>query len=100
VYALVIAKNGPKLQVSKPDGTLHNATKGPDNRGQPGMSTTRITDGSMADRAHGLSRHLGRTVLDQTGLKGKYDFTLQYSHDENPESSGPSIFSAIQEQLG
>jgi uncharacterized protein (TIGR03435 family) len=100
VYALVIAKNGPTLQVSKPDGTLSNPTKGSDNRGQPGMSTSRITDGSMADLARGLSHQLGRIVLDQTGLKGKYDFTLQYSHDENPDSSGPSIFSALQEQLG
>ena len=64
-----------------------------------------------------LSQQLGNTVEDKTGLTGKYDFTLQWTPDRNtspmsPEpgqqgpaasstdSSGPSIFTAIQEQLG
>ena len=67
-----------------------------------------------------LSRLLGRTVLDQTGLKGNYDFTLQFTPDQSPaamfkgaedgkpgtdnalppDSSRPSLFTAIQEQLG
>ena len=65
-----------------------------------------------------LSFQLNRTVLDQTGLKGKYDVTLQWTPDDGtaampaglegsspgaappPDSSGPSIFTAIQEQLG
>lgn len=64
-------------------------------------------------------QHLGRPVLDKTGLTGKYDFTLQWTHqmrtelrhlkatgdggqepDKPPDSSGPSIFTAIQGQLG
>jgi len=65
-----------------------------------------------------LSGQLGRPVLDQTGLKGKYDYRLEYMEDQTqgsmlkgpegaagpdsapPESSMPSIFTAIQEQLG
>jgi uncharacterized protein (TIGR03435 family) len=67
-----------------------------------------------------LSRQLGRTVVDKTGLTGKYDFTVKWTPDESqgamfkgpgsgppgsaskppPDSSGPSIFTAIQEQLG
>ncbi len=60
-------------------------------------------------------QQLGHPVLDKTGLKNNYDFTLQWTPQENrtptvgqqgtentppPESSGPSIFTAIQEQLG
>ena len=67
-----------------------------------------------------LSQQLGRTILDETGLKGNYDFTLQWTPEERagpmpgapqgggprsddappPDSSGASIFTAIQEQLG
>jgi uncharacterized protein (TIGR03435 family) len=66
-----------------------------------------------------LSRIVGRIVLDKTGLAGKYDFKLQWTPDESqgppipggppnglngatppPESTGPSLFTAIQEQLG
>jgi len=38
-------------------------------------------------------------VLDQTGLTGKYDFTFEYS-DGSADSFGPSIFSALEKQLG
>jgi uncharacterized protein (TIGR03435 family) len=74
----------------------------------------------MAAVAEQLSRLLGRRVVDRTGLKAKYTFTLEYSDDEArattykasegtnpgvdngppPDSSGPSIFTALQEQLG
>ena len=60
------------------------------------------------------------SLVDQTGLKGNYDFTLQFTPDQSPaamfkrpeggspgtdnapppDSSGPSIFTVIQEQLG
>ena len=67
-----------------------------------------------------LSQQLGRQVLDQTGLKGNYDLTLKWTPEQGegmmlggpggggpppesapaPDTSGPSIFTAIQEQLG
>jgi uncharacterized protein (TIGR03435 family) len=67
-----------------------------------------------------LSRHLDRPVVDRTGLKAKYTFTLEFADDRTqptmpraaadgdlrasngppPESSGPSIFTALQEQIG
>jgi uncharacterized protein (TIGR03435 family) len=59
-----------------------------------------------------LSQQLGRTVLDKTGLAGNYDVELQWTPDNipasfigpdgkpTPEISGPSVFTAIQEQLG
>ena len=65
-----------------------------------------------------LSQQLHRTVLDKTGLTGKYDLELNWTPDQGsdpmfkgpegspqrgdaaPDSSGPSIFTALQEQLG
>jgi uncharacterized protein (TIGR03435 family) len=56
-----------------------------------------------------LSSEAQRFVVDQTGLKGRFDFALQWSRDDPaarnadiaPEAgSGPSIFTAVQEQLG
>jgi uncharacterized protein (TIGR03435 family) len=42
-----------------------------------------------------------RKIVDQTGLKGKYDLTLRWASVDDPrESDGPSLFTAIQEQLG
>jgi uncharacterized protein (TIGR03435 family) len=124
-YALVVAKNGPKLHEAKPDDTYPNGIKGPDGQGHPQMM--RMGPGeltgqglSMASLVHLLSQQLGRNVLDHTGLKDKYDFTLKWAPEPgegmmlrgpeggNPgaesappaESSGPSIFTAIQEQMG
>jgi uncharacterized protein (TIGR03435 family) len=66
----------------------------------------------MSDLETMLTQITGRTVLDKTGLKGNYDLTLNWAPEENPavfntgadttpsDSSGPSIFTALQEQLG
>ena len=45
----------------------------------------------------------GRPVFDKTGLTGKYDYKLEYAPEDaqaDPDSSAPSIFTAVQEQLG
>ncbi len=63
-----------------------------------------------------LAQQLGRPVIDKTDLKGSYDFKLEWTPDESAlrhigggggadapppaDSSGPSIFTAVQEQLG
>lgn len=121
-YALVIAKNGPKLQPSDPAKPQVAGEKGSRSHESPivGMSTMHHTDVPVAVLAQALSRQLGRTVLDRTGLTGKYDFNLQYARESNGsgmlranesgnpggdsassnEPSGPSIFTALQEQLG
>ncbi len=125
MYALVVAKSGPKLQEAKPDDTYPNGVKGPDGVGRPGMM--RMGRGEVTGQglpmtalAKLLTTQLGRTVVDKTGLTGKYDFKLQWTPDESEgamfkgpgtgpqgtasppasDTSGPSIFTAIQEQLG
>jgi uncharacterized protein (TIGR03435 family) len=75
---------------------------------------------ALARFADVLSRQIGHIVVDKTGLKGNYDFTLKWTPDEGqmpggpgggpggpprdaappPDASGPSIFTALQEQLG
>jgi len=103
VYELVVAKNGPKLQVSKvaPDATgpgdfdVHNTD----------MTATGVM---MPDFATNISYPLDRTVIDKTGLTGRYDFRLQWTPDNvanNAADNGaadapPTIFTAIEEQLG
>ena len=50
-----------------------------------------------------LSANISRAVIDKTNLKGLFDFRLQFTPDNllgNPDASGGSIFTAVQEQLG
>jgi bla regulator protein BlaR1 len=88
VYALVIAKRGPKLQEAKPGDAYPNGIKGPDGRPDAGlfMSGRGSITGQgtpVALLARLLTRQLGRTVEDRTGLDGKYDFTLKWTPDES-----------------
>lgn len=67
---------------------------------------------TMAELADGLSSFAGRLVEDQTGLQGKYDFTLAFETEPRqprttsdgqsgiPVERGASLFTAVQEQLG
>ena len=123
IYALVVAKSGPKLQQAKPGDTYPSGIKGPDGIGRGGVM--RMGRGQLTGQALPLSalarlltEQLGRTVVDNTGLPGNYDFTLQWTPDESQgasfrgpdtgpqgsapsaDSSGPSLFTALQEQLG
>jgi len=109
VYSLVVAKNGPKLHEAIPGDTYANAYKLPN--GSPAGSgfhsdevgTVAGQAVSTADFTQWLTRQVGRTVLDKTGLSGKYDLTLSWAKDDGEGSdaaAGPSIFEAVQQQLG
>lgn len=123
VYGLTIAKKGPKLPEAKPGDTYPGGLTGLDGQGAPNL--LRVGRGVIIGQAvsigsfvHALTTELDRPVLDKTGLKGIYDFKLEWAPEsqgtiwsragsesgtEAPpllESSGPSIFAAIQEQLG
>jgi uncharacterized protein (TIGR03435 family) len=123
VYELVLAKGGSKLKEATPGDTYANGIKGFDGVGHAGMMRTgpgQLTAQGvpMTSLANMLSQQLHRTVLDKTGLTGKYDLELTWTPEQGadpmfkgseaspqrgdaaPDSSGPSIFTALQEQLG
>jgi uncharacterized protein (TIGR03435 family) len=55
----------------------------------------------MHQLAKELSSQMEAPIADRTGLKALYDFALVWSPDDQAaDSSGPSVFSAIREQLG
>jgi uncharacterized protein (TIGR03435 family) len=93
MYALTVAKNGPKIQPVE-DGSAKTS-------GRPGhFEATKVTMQHFADL---IARLMGQQVVDQTGLKGVFDFTLEWSPDEmrtGESAPGPSLFTALQEQLG
>ena len=47
-----------------------------------------------------LARPLHRPVVNKTGIEGNYNIVLNYSQEGTADSSLPSIFMALQEQLG
>ena len=119
VYELVVAKGGPKLTEAKTGDTYPNGFKGPDGVGHGGMMRIdgrgKLTAQGipMANLVDILSRQLHRTIVDKTGLTGKYDFNLEYTPDDAPrgdgpahgdaaapDPNGPTIFTALEEQLG
>jgi uncharacterized protein (TIGR03435 family) len=114
VYYLVIAKKGPKLKQATPGETYPKSGFGgalPYHAGfvvmaqsEPG-STKRLGLGAPIEKLTvSLAAWLHCPVIDKTGLTGKYDFQLQWTAREGaetePEANWPSLFTAIQEQLG
>jgi uncharacterized protein (TIGR03435 family) len=91
-YSLTVAKNGPK-----PELKLLEGTDGSTSTSFNGRTVTAKT--TMDDLAVFLSNVLDRPVVDQTGLKGIYQFKLEWTPDDAHEP-GISIFTALQEQLG
>jgi uncharacterized protein (TIGR03435 family) len=47
-----------------------------------------------------LLNDLGRPVNDETSLRGQYDFKLDWAPDLDASATGPSIFTALTDQLG
>jgi len=106
VYAIVPAKGGPKLTPS-----------------EGGPPSLRLTGGGLTARnatveqlGNLIGKLVDRPIVDQTELRGAYDFTLTFTPDamlgpamaklsaeadaNKREATGPSIFTALQEQLG
>jgi uncharacterized protein (TIGR03435 family) len=89
ILALTVAKNGSKLKPAAADDKRPPNLRG----GRNSFDAQRIP---LSLFANALSRNLSQTVIDQTGLSGNFDFKLEYDPGEN----GPSIYTALQEQLG
>ncbi len=93
VYELVLAKGGAKLKLAGADES-------------PGFEMAIGRIHSMAVPLEYLATNLGyllgRQVIDKTGLAGKYSYNVTYTPDDAPldDAKGPSIFTAVQEQLG
>jgi uncharacterized protein (TIGR03435 family) len=125
IYALVRAKPegplGPRLRPAAADcvALMAAAQKGtplpPANRilcGSRSRGGTLAIGGMTMDQiALGLWPQLGRVVVDRTGLQGSFDLDLDFApeapaaastgaSDASPQSDAPSIFTAVQEQLG
>jgi uncharacterized protein (TIGR03435 family) len=94
-YALVPAKSGFKLKPSEGEGSHINSTSG------AGKAKATCQHVSMATFAEFLSaRGLEHPVVDESGITGAYDFTLEWSKDQVAEDAGPTLFTALTEQLG
>ena len=78
-----------------------------------GKGQLKITKGNLQMLSQTIANIVGRTVIDETGLTGDYDFKLEYapeqvtiprpleaSEKQLAEQDGPTIFTALQEQLG
>jgi len=103
LFELVVAKNGPKLREARDCGPSEvNCGVTTTQLGSFGLVKTarRVSMSGWAEALAALPAYVGisRPVLDRTGLKGFYDFTLAYA--AGPNADGPSIFTALQEQLG
>lgn len=98
VYALIPAKNGIKLQVAENNGRP---------RGIGGINDSwpmgRLF-GSNVNMLHFVQilseQQLDRPVVDRTNFTEPFDFKLEYATIDQVNASSPSIFTAVQEQLG
>ncbi len=124
IFALVVARGdgklGPQLSKSEFDCAAYRAsTHAPPEPGRTPNCATIINLGSLYDKAipmstlaTGLAPFVSRFTIDKTGLTGGFDVELTWTpdpafpnagtplDDTSPNSSGLSIFAAIQEQLG
>ena len=102
VYALVVSKNGPKLKEAADEGATQIGADGRE---------IVFERASMGQLAGTVGRSVDRPVIDETGLKGLYNFRLAWAKEDRPIPNGtavgtvepnnpndaPSIFTALQE---
>ncbi|HVU47394.1 MAG TPA: TIGR03435 family protein [Terracidiphilus sp.] len=112
VYAVTVASGGPKMTVTKA------AVNDPQGFGFRGLGDLIVRNMDMKDFATWMqSGVMDKPVVDQTGLKDRYDFTLKWTPDDSQfqqfrgavpmtppktddPNAPPSLYTAIQEQIG
>jgi uncharacterized protein (TIGR03435 family) len=94
-YSLVVGKNGAKFHQSA-GGHAANLSVSSDN-GRASMTGQSMPMSALAQHLAGM---VGRTVADNTGLKGDFDFKLAWAPGDAASDALPDIFTAVQEQLG
>ena len=100
-FDLVVAKDGPKFQEISKDAP-------DDKRGNMNVNNTEMTayGVQIESLTKMLEGRVERNVVDKTGLKGDYDLHLKWHREEDGPTAGttddpaPSIYTALQEQLG
>jgi uncharacterized protein (TIGR03435 family) len=114
IFALMIAKSQPKFSPAQPVPPAANDGSGPNPprprgtmsmRGGPDGMLLTAQGATMDQLAAQLAGQLHTRVENNTGLTGKYDFTLHFASDNglngsNSDTVAPSVFTAVQEQLG
>jgi uncharacterized protein (TIGR03435 family) len=127
VYALVVAKDGPKFRPFAPQPAVAAASpqQTPRSLGHVGLSLSVNSEGAKlaatGEPIDSLARTLasqkevgGRSVIDRTGMNGKYDYTMHWTPEQTSQTpkagdnglaqpvggDGPSLFTALQDQLG
>jgi uncharacterized protein (TIGR03435 family) len=118
MYALAVAKNGPKLTPAKQptDAKKHQSPAlTVESTGE--LKAAAVSIAIFAEWLSGRAETGGRVVKDETGLNGAYDFTLNWTADDehgahfsgagqgpggspSPDSAATSFLTALQEQLG
>jgi len=119
-YGLIIAKGAPKLKQSDSSSapspsaepgppTLHGCafqSPPPNTPPSPTMEITfschAVTMDSFAQFLHDVARpYLRQPVIEQTGLKGAWDFDIHWSYQPpKGDTPGTTIFDAVEKQLG
>ena len=93
IYELTVSKGGSKLkeEPQSPQFKLRLAS---------GRILTTGGGAKLALIVNLLTNQLHRPLIDKTGLDGWYAFDLTYNPDESKASDRPSLFTALEEQLG
>lgn len=100
IYAIKVAKGGPKLTHSIESASSLPTQSG---HGHGSQQQRKFTNNTMSDFALGMQTYMDRPVVDETGLPGRYDFILKWTPDNvstNEPNAAPGIFTAVQEELG